>query len=296
MTYHLAIGDRSYSSWSLRGWLLFEKFGIPVKVHSGILYSDDLQRLLSDFKPARQVPALRIPEGEVIGETIAIAETLAERHPEVGLWPADPAARMMARYMVAEMHAGFRDLRGDCPMNLLKSYRDSKPRPEVLADLARLEDIWSRARTRFGADGPWLFGQYSAADAFFAPVAARIAGYNLPVSATARAYVAAHLADPVFRRWRAMGKAENLEQPFYKMPYAERAWPGPATLAAKASDGRAENAACPYSGKPVTHSLEMHGHIWGFCNAFCRDKTLHDPEVWPAFMAMVAETTSVNHS
>jgi len=287
MTYDLAIGDRSYSSWSLRGWLLFEKFGIPVRVHTGILYSDDLQRLLSDFAPARQVPAIRTPEGEVIGESIAIAETLAERHPDAGLWPADPAARMMARYMAAEFHAGFAALRNDCAMNLLKSYDDSRPRPEVLADLARLELIWARARDRFGADGPWLFGRYSAADAFYAPVATRIASYNLPVGPAAEAYVAAHLADPSFRRWRAMGKAENLEQPTYRMPYAERPWPGPAPLVAELADGPSENAACPYSGKPVRHFLRLQGRVWGFCNAFCRDKTLHDPEAWPKFIEML---------
>lgn len=290
MTYELAIGDRSYSSWSLRGWLLFEKFSIPVKVRTAVLYTDDLPRLLSDFAPARQVPAIRTPSGEVVGESIAIAETLAERHPDAGIWPADPAARMMARYMVAEMHAGFRDLRNDCPMNLLKSYQDSAPRPEVLADLARIETIWSRARDRFGADGPWLFGRYSAADAFFAPVAARIAGYNLPVSEQAGAYVAAHLSDPSFRRWRAMGKAENLEQPSYRMAYAERPWPGPAPVPAVPAQGPSVNAACPYSGRPVTHFLKMDGRVWGFCNAFCRDKTLHDPEAWPAFVAMVKAT------
>ena len=287
MTYDLAIGDRSYSSWSLRGWLFFDKFAIPVRVQTGILYSDDLQRLLAEFAPARQVPAIRTPEGEVIGETIAIAETLAERHPDAGLWPADARARAMARYMVAEMHAGFRDLRNDCPMNLLKSYQDSKPRPEVLADLARLDSIWAGARARFGADGPWLFGHYTAADAFFAPVAARIAGYNLPVSPAAAAYVAAHLADPSFRRWRAMGRAENLVQPSYFVPHAERPWPGPTPKAATLAEGPADNAACPYSGKPVTHALRLNGRTWGFCNAFCRDKTLYDPEVWPKFMAMI---------
>lgn len=287
MTYDLAIGDRSYSSWSLRGWLMFERFGIPVRVQSGILYTDDLQALLARFAPARQVPAIRTPEGEVVGESIAILETLAERHPDAGHWPRDPAARMMARYMVAEMHAGFRDLRNDCAMNLLKSYRDSAPSTAVLADLARLELIWARAHGRFGADGPWLFGSYSGADAFFAPVAARIAGYNLPVSAAAADYVAAHLADPVFRRWRAMGKAENREQPSYRKPYAERPWPGPAPLPASLAEGPSENAACPYSGKPVGHFLRLEGKVWGFCNAFCRDKTLHDPEAWPKFMEMV---------
>lgn len=288
MTYHLAIGDRSYSSWSLRGWLLFEKFGIPVKCHTGILYSDDFQRLMSEFAPARLVPAMRTPEGEVIGESLAIAEALAERHPEAGLWPEDPAARAMARYMAAEMCSGFTALRGDCAMNLLLSYEDSAPRPEVMADLARIELIWTRARERFGAEGPWLFGRYTAADAFFAPVATRIATYNLPVSDAAMAYVNAHLADPSFRRWRAMGKAQNLIQPSYAKPYAERPWPGPMPLAAKIADGPSENTACPYSGAPVTDFLTLDGKVWGFCNPFCRDKTLADPEVWPAFMAMVA--------
>ena len=288
MTYDLAIGDRSYSSWSLRGWLLFEKFDIKVNIHTGILFSDDLQRLLAQFPPARQVPAIRTPEGEVIGDSIAIAETLAERHPEAGHWPADPAARMMARYMVAEIHAGFRDLRNDCPMNLLKSYHDSSPRPEVLADLNRLQTIWARARARFGQGGPWLFGSYSAADAFYAPVATRFATYILPVASPAQDYVAAHLADPAFRRWRAMGIAENLEQPSYAMPYKTRAWPGPTPIAAAASDRAAENPACPYSGKAVTHALQLNGRVWGFCNAFCRDKTVADPQAWPKFMAMVA--------
>ncbi|MEZ5777884.1 MAG: glutathione S-transferase [Paracoccaceae bacterium] len=288
MTYDLAIGDRSYSSWSLRGWLLFEKFGIPVRIHPGVLYSEDFARLMAEFAPARQVPAIRTPEGEVIGETLAIAETLAERHPEARIWPDDSAARAMARYMAAEMHAGFGALRDDCPMNLLASYEDCAPRAEVLDDLARIEVIWARARSRFGAGGPWLFGRYTATDAFFAPVAARIAGYNLPVSSEAADYVAKHLADPAFRRWRAMGKAENLVQPSYAKPYAERPWPGPAPLVAEVAGGPSENAACPYSGKPVTDFLKLGGRVWGFCNPFCRDKTLADPEAWPDFMAMAA--------
>lgn len=288
MTYDLAIGDRSYSSWSLRGWLLFEKFGIPVRCHSGVLYTEDFRRLLADFAPAHLVPAMRTPEGEVVGDTLAIAETLAERHPEARLWPEDSAARAMARSMAAEVHSGFAALRGDCPMNLLLSYEDSAPRSAVLDDLARIEALWSRARDRFGAGGPWLFGRYTAADAFFAPVAARIATYNLPVSAAALAYAQAHLADPSFRRWRAMGKAQNLIQPSYAKPYTERPWPGPAPLAAVEATGPSVNDACPYSGKPVTHFLAAGGKVWGFCNAFCRDKTLADPEAWPAFMAMMA--------
>ncbi|MCB2110096.1 MAG: glutathione S-transferase [Defluviimonas sp.] len=287
MTYDLAIGDRSYSSWSLRGWLLFERFGLPVRCHPGVLYSPDFDRLLAEFAPARLVPAMRTPEGEVVGETLAIAETLAERHPEAGLWPEDPAARMMARYMAAEMHSGFAALRGDCPMNLLVSYEDAFPRAEVLADLARLDRIWARARDRFGAGGPWLFGRYTVADAFFAPVAARIATYNLPVPAEAAAYAAAHLADPAFRRWRAMGIAENLIQPSYAKPYAERPWPGPGRRDARPVEaGPALNDTCPYSGREVTHFLVLDGKVWGFCNGFCRDKTVADAEAWPKFTAM----------
>ncbi|PYF11135.1 glutathione S-transferase [Rhodobacter viridis] len=228
MGYELAIGDRSYSSWSLRGWLVFAKAGVPVKTVSGRLYSDDFKRLLAEFAPARLAPALRLPSGLVIGETLAIAETIAERHPEAGLWPADPDARAMARWLASEMHAGFTALRSHCPMNLRVSYLDCAPTEAVLADLARIESLWSMAQTAHGAEGPWLFGKWSLADAFFAPVAARIAGYNLPVGAEAAAYVATWLADPEFRAWRAEGLSEGPDQPFYKRDWPTRPWPGDA--------------------------------------------------------------------
>ena len=291
MTYDLAIGDRAYSSWSLRGWLLFDAFGLPVRVQHARLYTDDLPRLLEGFFPARTVPVMRTAEGTVVAESLAIAEELASRHPEAGLWPKDPAARAVARMLAAEMHAGFTALRSHCPMNLRISYTGCDPTDAVLADLARLETIWSWARRETGAQGPWLCGDYSAADAFFAPVAGRIAGYNLPVGAEAAACVAAHLAHPSFRRWRAMGFADGADQEFYRRDYPRRPWPGPAPLAARAVDsGPAVNALCPYSGKPVTHFLETGGRIYGFCNAFCRDKTVADPEAWPKFVALLAET------
>jgi glutathione S-transferase len=180
LTYDLAIGDRAYSSWSLRGWLLFDAFNLPVRVQRARLYTDDLPRLLEGFFPARTVPVMRTAEGTVVAESLAIAEELASRHPEAGLWPKDPAARAVARMLAAEMHAGFTALRSHCPMNLRISYTGCDPTDAVLADLARLETIWSWARRKTGAQGPWLCGAYSAADAFFAPVAGRIAGYNLP--------------------------------------------------------------------------------------------------------------------
>ncbi|QYZ70555.1 glutathione S-transferase [Neotabrizicola shimadae] len=286
MTYDLVIGDRGYSSWSLRGWLLFDAFGIPVKTHSARLYTDELPKMLADgFFPGRTAPTMRTPDGVVVPETIAIAEELASRHPEAGLWPADPKARAVARVLAAEMHAGFTALRNHCPMNLRVSYTTCEPPEAVLADLERLETIWAWARSQTGSPGPWLCGAYSAADAFFAPVATRIATYNLPVRPEAMAYVQAHLAHPSFRKWRAMGLVDGADQEFYRRDWQRRDWPGPRPLPARAVDGtEAENAACPYSGKPVTHVLELEGRRFGFCNAFCRDKTVADPEAWPAFI------------
>lgn len=225
MTYDLHIGDRTFSSWSLRGWLMFEKFGLPVRVHMVGLYAGTMRQDLADLAPARLVPVMRTPDGVVVGETLAMAETLAERHPEAGLWPEDPAARALARWLAAEMHAGFTALRSACPMQLVKVYEGFTPAAPVLADLARLEELWGLARAIYGASGPWLFGRYTLADAFFAPVAARIAGYDLPVSEPARAYVAAHLADPAFRAWRAEGLTVGYDPEPYAMDLPHRAWP-----------------------------------------------------------------------
>ncbi|WP_050525044.1 glutathione S-transferase [Pseudorhodobacter wandonensis] len=287
MTYDLAIGDRAYSSWSLRGWLLFNAFGIPVKTQKARLYTDELPQLLAYFQPARTVPVMRTPDGVVVPDSIAMAEELTTRHPEAGLLPQDPKARAVARVLMAEMHAGFTALRTHCPMNLRVSYTDCAAPEAVLADLARLQTLWAWARSETGSNTPWLCGDYCAADAFFAPVAGRIAGYNLTVGPEAAAYVAAHLAHQPFRQWRAMGHADGADQDNYFRSYPRRPWPGPAPLAAKAvATGPSINAACPYSDKPVTHFMELDGRVWGFCNAFCRDKTVADPQAWPKFMAL----------
>lgn len=287
MTYDLAIGDRAYSSWSLRGGLLFDAFDLPVKTRRARLYTDELPQLLTSFKPARTVPVMRTPDGTVVPDSLAMAEELASRHPDAGILPNTPAARAVARVLMAEMHAGFVALRNHCPMNLRVSYSQCDAPQSVLDDLMRLESLWAWARAQTGSTGPWLCGNYSAADAFFAPVAARIAGYNLNVGDAAAAYVVAHLAHPSFRQWRAMGHADGADQDNYYRTYPRRAWPGPAPLPAKAvKNGPSENASCPYSGKSVTHFLEIGGRVWGFCSAFCRDKTAADPEAWPKFMAL----------
>lgn len=226
MTYELFLGDRTYSSWSLRGWLMFEKYDLPCRVHMVGLYDGTMAQDMDGMAPARLVPAMRTPEGHVVQDSLAIAETLAERHPEAGLWPASRAARALARGIVAEMHSGFSALRAECPMNLARAYAGFVPSPEVLADLERVELLWSLARQRFGTAGPWLFGAYTVADAFYAPVAARIAGYDLPVGTVTQAYVAAHLADPAFRQWRAEGLTKSYAPEPYAMDLPTRPWPG----------------------------------------------------------------------
>ncbi|MDN5786933.1 glutathione S-transferase [Pseudorhodobacter sp.] len=286
MTYDLAIGDRAYSSWSLRGWLLFDAFGLPVRTQSARLYSDEFATVLQGFVPARTVPTMRLPDGLIVSDSLAIAEELASRHPQAGLLPSAPRARAVARVLMAEMHAGFTALRSHCPMNLRVSYAACAPPDPVLDDVARLQQLWAWAWAESGADGPWLCGAYSAADVFFAPVAARIAGYGLTVDDNAATYVAAHLAHPSFRRWRAMGLVDGPDQDFYTRDYPTRVWPGPAPILAIACDGPSVNATCPYSGNKVSHFMQAGGRVWGFCNAFCRDKTVADPEAWPKFMAI----------
>jgi glutathione S-transferase len=155
----------------------------------------------------------------------------------------------------------------------------------VQADLDRVDTLWSRALDRSG--GPFLYGDYTLADVFYAPVATRIATYGLSVSEAARAYVRTHLEQPDVRRWRAMGLAEGPELKQYDMPLERSAFPAVPTLAARpVNAGTPENDRCPYSGKPVTHLAEIGGRIFGFCNAFCRDKTVADAEAWPAFMGI----------
>lgn len=285
MTYDLYLGDRSYSSWSLRGWLLFEKFNLPVTTHYVDFAADSVEAQLAvAAAPARTVPTLVIDGKTVVSESASIAEELASRHPDAGIWPSDPHHRAIARSLAAEMASSFGPLRNDCPMNLRVAYRNVPTSEEVEANLRRLEKIWDYARAETASATPWLCGAYSAADAFYAPVAMRIAGYGLNVSASAQAYVEAHLNDLAFRRWRAIGMASGQVLEWYKRDYDQTTWPGPSPLPARAiADGTAENAACPYSGKPSEYLAEIDGRVFGFCNAGCRDKTVVDAEAFEGF-------------
>lgn len=287
--YILAIADRTYSSWSLRGWLLFEKFSIPHKLVTARMYLPEFWEMLANFAPAVTVPAMRFSD-VVVSDSLAMAETLAEAH--AGMWPEDPVARGFARTIVAEMHAGFGALRTDCTMNLRHAYEGFAPSADVLANIARMEELFAQARSRFGNGGPWLFGTYSIADVFFAPVVTRFATYGLPTGPVSRTYMETHLADQAFRQWRAMGLAENYVQPGYDLDLPVIPWPGPAPLDARSVTNRTPiNTECPYSGKPVVPDAlaEISGKVVGFCNPFCRDKSVADAGAWPKLTALMSK-------
>jgi glutathione S-transferase len=214
MTYDLYIGDRTFSSWSLRGWLMMEKFNIPHRTHLVGLYAQTMTDDMAPLAPARLVPAMTTPDGTIVGESLAMAETLAEAYPDRGMWPANPAARATARWLCAEMVGGFSALRAECAMQLQHVNVGFAPPEGVQTDLARLETLWTHAAA-FKTDGPWLFGPYSLADAFYAPVCARIIGYDLSVSPAAQEYCITTIADPAFKTWRA----EGLKVTYDPFPY-----------------------------------------------------------------------------
>ncbi|MFQ6547405.1 glutathione S-transferase [Aestuariibius sp. 2305UL40-4] len=224
MTHRLILGDRAYSSWSLRAALLVDRFDLPVETDFISFLGKSVAEQLTDTPPARTVPTLVLDDGSVVWDSLAVAETLADLFPDAGLWPAGISERATARALASEMHSGFAALRTMCPMNLRVAYRDWDPGLEVAEDLRRIDVIWDHALTRSG--GPWLCGDYSIADAFFAPVAARIAGYGLSISDSASSYVAAHLAEPTFRAWRAKSLTDGPDLPQYVRDYPQTDWPG----------------------------------------------------------------------
>ena len=156
MTYDLYIGDRTFSSWSLRGWLMLEKFGLDFNTNFIGLYGGTMAADMAHLAPAKLVPTLKTPQGTVVGESLAIAETLAEDHPEIAMWPADPAARATARWISAEMASSFGAIRGQCPMQLQHVNKGFPVDAALQADLDRIEILWAHA-AKFKTDGPWLF-------------------------------------------------------------------------------------------------------------------------------------------
>ena len=198
--------------------------GCPTVPTAVGLYDGTMAADLAALSPARTVPALLCEDGAVLFDSMAMAEELATRHPEAQLWPAEPKARALARSITAEMHAGFSALRNECPMQLFHQWVGFEPTAEVRKDLARFEVLFSHTK-QIKLEGPWLFGAYSLADAFYAPLMARIAGYALPVCADVSTYVATTLADSAFQQWRSEGIAKTYEPFPYPQPLKKTEWP-----------------------------------------------------------------------
>lgn len=213
---HLALGNKLYSSWSLRAYILLKAFDIPFGETVIAMYRDDTRERMLSFGPTGKVPVLS--DGEiVVWESLAIMDYIADRFQEKHIWPRDMAARAHARSAASEMHAGFTGLRSACPMNLTAHFEPRDRGEAVKNDVARLEALWGEARSRFGADGPFLYGAFCAADAMFAPVVTRLDTYQIPVSPLLRDYMDAVLAHSAFVAW----KDEAFQEPWFLPHYEE---------------------------------------------------------------------------
>ncbi|WP_164962660.1 glutathione S-transferase family protein [Rubrivivax sp. JA1026] len=213
MSLQLVIGNKNYSSWSMRPWVLMRQLGIVFderKLRFDFAEGSDFRRQVATVSLAGLVPVL-LDDGFAVWDTLAITEYLAERFPQAGVWPADAKQRARARSLCAEMHGGFGALRRHCAMNIEAALPDVGERlwaeqPALQRDVARLEAMWAEALDASG--GPFLFGEFGAADAFYAPVCTRLVSYALPVSDATRAYVRRVLAAPGVAAWIADALAE----------------------------------------------------------------------------------------
>jgi glutathione S-transferase len=216
----LVIANKNYSSWSMRPWVLLRTLGIEFDEVQLKFGSDAHRDGIARWSPTGLVPVLWL-DGEPVWDTLAIAETVAERWPERQAWPTDARARAVARSVCAEMHSGFRALRGAMPMNIRGAYPGKGMNPDVRKDIDRIVDIWTACRERFGQGGDLLFGGFSIADAYYAPVVTRFATYAVELPQVARRYADAVLALPAVREWSAAGRAEP-EFVAEDEPYAAR--------------------------------------------------------------------------
>lgn len=204
----LVIGNKNYSSWSLRAWLLLKEAGLDFEEYRIPLDVASTAAEIARFSPAGRVPVLVLGE-EVIWDTLAIAETVAERWPETRLWPDDEIARAHARSISAEMHAGFASLRELMPMNCRAMGRKVTLVDALTADIDRIFDIWTDCQRRYGSQGNWLFGRFSVADAMFAPVVLRLRTYCINLPEAASAYPRQLLESPALQRWLADSESET---------------------------------------------------------------------------------------
>ena len=207
----LIIGNKNYSSWSMRGWLACKLSGLPFEEQVVPLYDGDWveRRATEAFAPSSgKVPILW--DGDtVVWDSLAIVEHLNDLTGNTRFWPADPAARAMARSLAAEMHSGFAPLREHCGMNIRRLFAARPLRDDVAADVARIVRLWAQARARFGGDGDFLFGEFGAADIMYAPVVTRFVTYAIPLPRFADRYVEAVTAHPHVQDWIAEAQAEE---------------------------------------------------------------------------------------
>ncbi len=205
MTYKLLIGNKNYSSWSLRPWMLLKGFNIAFEEIEVKFDSEEFKRKVTQYSPTGQVPAL-LDGDAVVWDSLAIAEYLAEAH--AGMWPQDRFARAAARSFCAEMHSGFHALRSKMPMSVRSDF-SLTPEPEVAKNIGRIEAIWTASRRRAKAEGAYLFGEFSIADAYFAPVVFRFNTYHVALNDVAAQYQQTMLAHPAMLEWAAAARAEK---------------------------------------------------------------------------------------
>ena len=204
----LLIGNKNYSSWSLRAWFLLREADIDFDEHRIALDTEDTARQIAEFSPAGRVPALLL-EDVTVWDSLAIAETVAERWPEKKLWPEDAAARAHARSISAEMHAGFGELRSRMPMNCRAMGRRVALPDALTREIDRVFEIWSDCSRRYGDSGPWLFGEFSIADAMYAPVVLRLRTYGINLPESARRFADRVLQSEAMQAWLLASETET---------------------------------------------------------------------------------------
>lgn len=210
MTLKLVIGNKNYSSWSMRPWLALRANNIPFEEVFVSLYSGEAdKRRILDFSGAGKVPIL-VDGNVTVWDSLAIIEYVAERFPEKRLWPEHPAHRAHARSVCAEMHSGFAALRNECGMNLHRPVGAIELSADARANVARVEGIWRGCRERHGQSGPFLFGAFGAADAMFAPVVHRFRTYAVAVTEETQHYMDTMIALPSFAEWTRAALAERI--------------------------------------------------------------------------------------
>lgn len=215
----LIIGNKNYSSWSLRPWLALKQMGVTFEEIRIPLYRPAFAEEIAAYSPAGRVPILL--DGErAIWDSAAILSYMAECYPDLPWWPADLEARTLARCVSAEMHSGFFGLREHMPMNCKARFPGKGLTPESEKDIARVRQIWSGCRETYGSKGDFLFGTFSIADAMYAPVVLRFLTYGVEVNAVEQAYMDAVLALPAMQEWVQAGLAETEAMPHYDNLYA----------------------------------------------------------------------------